>query len=57
MTFTVGTGGSIDSIRNTAANTFFAQGGARAYITVNNGSAISVASATLTKTQTINVGQ
>lgn len=57
MTFTVGTGGSIDSIRNTAANTFFAQGVARAYITVNNGSAISVASATLTKTQTINVGQ
>lgn len=45
--------GSISSIRNTAANTFFAQGSATAYI---GGEAIA-SSGTFTKTQTINVGQ
>lgn len=45
--------GSISSIRNTAANTFFAQGSATAYI---GGTAIA-SSGTFTKTQTINVGQ
>lgn len=57
MKFVVGTGGAIDSVRNTAANTFFAQGTARAYLTINGGSAIEVARTTITKTQTINVGQ
>lgn len=55
--YTVGTGGSISSIRNTAANVFYAQGTARAYITTNSGSAVAVATTNLTKTQTINVGQ
>lgn len=44
--------GSIRSIRNTAANTFFAEGSARAYL-----GNVEVASDTFTKTQTINVGQ
>ena len=50
--FTISVGGEISSIRNTAANTFFAQGQARAYI---NGSQVQYQS--LTKTQTISVGQ
>lgn len=55
--FTVGAGGAIASITNTAANTFHAQGRAHAYVSVNGGTAISVATANLIKTQTINVGQ
>lgn len=55
--YTVSPGGSIDSIRNTAANTFFATGVCKAFVSLNGGTAEQVASVTKTKTQTINVGQ
>ena len=57
MVYTISPGGSIDSITNTAANVFFAQGVCKAFVSVNGGTAIQVASVTKTKTQTINVGQ
>lgn len=57
MVYTISPGGSINSITNTAANVFFAQGVCKAFVSVNGGTAIQVASVTKTKTQTINVGQ
>lgn len=50
--YKISVGGEISSIQNTAANTFYARGQARAYI---NGSQVIYQS--LSKTQTISVGQ
>lgn len=55
--FTVSAGGGINSITNTAPNTFFAQGICEAYISVNNSEPVRVATVTKTHTQTIKVGQ
>jgi len=55
--FTVSSGGNIDDIRNTAANTFYTQGRAYAYLKRNDEERQTVSTTILTETQTINVGQ